>query len=228
MDLLYTRPGMDEVKTRKDIVYKGSDGAVLKFDIYYSNNSKISDIPTVALIHGSSSIKSIKDVQLFQSWGKVLAASGFNAVVFNWRPEDNPQDIKDFVNFISNNYNDLMLNINNINFLAFSSGVEIGVKNVIEINTGFINKIVVYYGKIDESIIKIMDPERLPKFLIVMGYLDDIYSPNCNDYFIKEAKNLGCEVEFNMHPEGEHGFDAFNEGEKTSKIIEDTIRFISK
>ncbi len=228
MDLLYTRPGMDEVKTRKDIVYKGSDGAFLKFDIYYSNNSKIFDIPTVALIHGSSSIKSIKDVQLFQSWGKVLAASGFNAVVFNWRPEDNPQDIKDFVNFIINNHNDLMLNINNINFLAFSSGVEIGVKNIIEINTGFINKIVVYYGKIDENIIKIIDNERLPKFLIVMGYLDDVYSHDCNDYFIEEARNLGCELEFIMHSEGEHGFDAFNEGEVTRKIIENTIKFLSK
>jgi len=223
MDLLYRHPNMDEVEKRQDVIYKVSDEKLLKLDVYYSNNTNLSNIPTVVVVHGSSTMEDIKDIKLFQSWGKVLAASGFNTVVFNWRPEESPDDIKDFIHFLLVNSSELQLNISNINIFAFSSGVEIGIKNIMEINTGFINKIITYYGKLDSSIIKMIDKSCLPKFLIAMGSLDDVYPFDCNDDFIKEVRNLGCEVEFILHSKGEHGFEAFNECEETNRIIEETI-----
>lgn len=227
MDLLYKCPNMDLVEKRRDVIYKVSD-EILKLDVYYSNSINVLNIPTVVMVHGSSSIENIKDIKLFQSWGKVLAASGFNTVAFNWRPEERPDDIKDLIYFLLENSDDLKLNISNLSIFAFSSGVEIGIKNIMEINTGFINKIITYYGKLDSSIIKMINKSYLPKFLIVMGYLDDVYPTDCNDNFIKEVRNLGCEVEFVLHSKGEHGFDAFNECEETNKIIEETIKFIEK
>lgn len=226
MDLMYKHPNMDVVEKRQDVVYKVIDEKLLKLDVYYSNNTNASNIPTVVVVHGSSTMEDIKDIKLFQSWGKVLAASGFNTVVFNWRPEECPDDIKDLIYYLLGNSNELQLNISNISIFAFSSGVEIGVKNIMEINTGFINKIITYYGKLDSSIIKMIDKSCLPRFLIVMGSLDDVYSSDCNDNFINEVKNLGCEVEFILHTKGEHGFEAFNEGEETNRIIEETIKFI--
>src|SRR5690606_27814355 len=89
MDLLYRCPNMDAIEKRQDIVYKEINEKLLKLDVYYSNNNNLTKIPTVIVVHGSSSIEDIKDIKLFQSWGKVLAASGFNTVVFNWRPEEN-------------------------------------------------------------------------------------------------------------------------------------------
>ena len=226
MDLLYRHPNMDEVEKRQDVIYKVSDEKLMKLDVYYSNNTNLSNIPTVVVVHGSSTMENIKDIKLFQSWGKVLAASGFNAVVFNWRPEERPDDIKDLIRFLLGNSNELQLNISNINIFAFSSGVEIGIKNIMEINTGFINKIITYYGKLDLSIIKMIDKSCLPKFLIAMGSLDDVYPFDCNEDFIKEVRNLGCEVEFILHSKGEHGFEVYNEGEETNRIIEETIKFI--
>ncbi len=228
MDLLYKCPNMDLVEKRKDVIYKVSDEKLLKLDVYYSNSTDVLNIPTVVVVHGSLSIENIKDIKLFQSWGKVLAASGFNTVVFNWRPEECPDDIKDLIYFLFENSNDLKLNISNLNIFAFSSGVEIGIKNIMEINTGFINKIITYYGKLDSSIIKMINKSCLPKFFIAMGSLDDVYSADCNDNFIKEVRNLGCEVEFILHSKGEHGFEAYNEGEETNRIIEETIKFIEK
>ncbi|MDF2505090.1 hypothetical protein [Clostridium sp.] len=228
MDLLYKRPNMDAVEKRQDVVYKIIDERLLKLDVYYSSNTDVLNIPTVVVVHGSSSIENIKDIKLFQSWGKVLAASGFNTVVFNWRPEESPDDIKDLIFFLLGNSNELKLNVSNLNIFAFSSGVEIGVKNIMEINTGFINKVITYYGKLDSSVIKMINKSCLPKFLIAMGFLDDVYPNDCNDDFIKEAKNLGCEVEFILHSKGEHGFDAFNECEETCRVIEETIKFIEK
>lgn len=228
MDLLYRCPNMDEVEKRQDVVYKVTNERLLKLDVYYSNNTNLSNVPTVIVVHGSSSIEDIKDIKLFQSWGKVLAASGFNTVVFNWRPEENPEDIKDLIYFILDNSDELKLNNSNISIFALSSGVEIGVKNVLEINTGFINKIVTYYGKIESSIVEMINTSYLPKFFIAMGALDDIYPSDCNDNFIKEARELGCEVEFILHSIGEHGFEVFNEGEETKRIIEQTIKFIEK
>jgi hypothetical protein len=228
MDLLYKCPNMDVVEKRQDVIYKVSDEKLLKLDLYYSNNTNVLNIPTVVVVHGSSTMENIKDIKLFQSWGKVLAASGFNAVVFNWRPEESPDDIKDLIYFLLDNSNELKLSISNINIFAFSSGVEIGVKNIMEINTGFINKIITYYGKLDSSIIKMINKYCLPKFLIVMGCLDDVYSADCNDNSIEEVRNLGCEVEFILHSKGEHGFEAFNECEETNRIIEETIKFIER
>jgi len=228
MDLLYRHPNMDEVEKRQDVIYKVSDEKLLKLDVYYSNNTNLSNIPTVVVVHGSSTMENIKDIKLFQSWGKVLAASGLNTVVFNWSPEERPDDIKDLIYFLLGNSNELQLNISNINIFAFSSGVEIGIKNIMEINTGFINKIITYYGKLDSSIIKMIDKSCLPKFLIVMGSLDDVYPFDCNDNFIKEVRNLGCEVELILHTKGEHGFEVYNEGEETNRIIEETIKFIKR
>lgn len=228
MDLLYRCPNMDTVEKRQDVVYKTINEKLLKLDVYYSTNTNLSNVPTVIVVHGSSSIEDIKDIKLFQSWGKVLAASGFNTVVFNWRPEKNPEDIKDLIYFLLGNSDELKLNISNISIFAFSSGVEIGVKNVMEINTGFINKIITYYGKIESSIIEMINTSHLPKFFIAMGALDDIYPSDCNNSFIKEVKELGCEVEFILHSSGEHGFEVFNEGEETNRIIEQTIRFVKK
>lgn len=228
MDLLYKCPNMDKVKKRQDVIYKAIDEKLLKLDVYYSTNSNLSHIPTVVVVHGSSSIEDIKDMELFQSWGKVLAASGFNTVVFNWRPEENSEDIKDLIYFLLNNSNELNLNISNISIFAFSSGVEIGIKNVMEINTGFINKIITYYGKLDSCILEMINTSSLPKFFIAMGFSDDVYPYDCNDSFISEARDLGCEVEFILHSKGEHGFEVFNEGEETNRIIEQTIKFIEK
>lgn len=228
MDLMYKHPNMDVVEKKQDVVYKVIDEKLLKLDVYYSNNTNASNIPTVVVVHGSSTMEDIKDIKLFQSWGKVLAASGFNTVVFNWRPEERPNDIKDLIYFLLDNSNEFKLNISNLDIFAFSSGVEIGVKNIMEINTGFINKIITYYGKLDSSIIKMINKSCLPKFLIAMGSLDDVYPYDCNNDFIKEVRNLGCEVEFILHSKGEHGFEAYNEGEETNRIIEETIKFIER
>lgn len=65
-------------------------------------------------------------------------------------------------------------------------------------------------------------------FGIAMGFLDDVYPFDCNDDFINEVRNLGCEVEYILHSKGEHGFEAFNQCEETNRIIEDTIKFIEK
>ncbi len=228
MDLLFKHPNMDAVKKRQDVIYKEINGRSLKLDVYYSDKGDFSSVPTVILVHGSAQIDSIKDLKLFQSWGKVIAAYGFNAVVFNWRPEENPEDIKDLIYYILDNSNELLINRSNLNILAFSSGVETGIKNIMEINTGFINKIIVYYGKIDTSIIDMIKKQHLPRFLIAMGAFDDVYAPDCNDSFIKSVRDLGCEVEFLLHSKGEHGFEVFNEGEETNMIIEKTIAFINK
>jgi acetyl esterase/lipase len=99
---------------------------------------------------------------------------------------------------------------------------------VIKKDSGFINKIIAYCGKIDLNINKLIKTSNLPKFFIAMGSLDDVYPSYCNDSFIKEVRNLGCEVEFILHSKGEHGFEVFNEGEETNRIIEQTIKFIGQ
>ncbi len=50
IDLLYKHPDMEIVKIRKDIIYKVDDNNLLKLDVYYSNNIKLLNNPTVVLV----------------------------------------------------------------------------------------------------------------------------------------------------------------------------------
>ncbi|MFT5872462.1 MAG: hypothetical protein ACI8WT_001393 [Clostridium sp.] len=66
-----------------------------------------------------------------------------------------------------------------------------------------------------------------PKVLIAMGMQDDVLDVSCNDEFIDEGLSHGWNIVKLIHSFGEHGFDAFDEGEETNQIIRRTIDFLS-
>ena len=228
IDLVYKHSDMNKVKVNSDIIYKNINNRALKLDVYYPIDISMSQVNTVLMIHGSASIKSLKDIELYKSWGRVMAASGFTTIVFNWRPDSNSRDIIDVITFIRKNSESLKINKENITLFAFSAGVEEGIKQAMQINKGFIKRIVAYYGKIDPGSLDSLSKEQYPSVFIAMGAVDDVFSPECNDSFISHAKYLGCMVELVVHSNGEHGFDAFNKDDETIDIINKTIKFIGK
>lgn len=224
----FDHPDMGKVNVKNNIVYKSDKEDELKLDVYYPlGNKDISRAPTVVLVHGIADDNNLKDSRVYKLWGRLIAASGFTAITFNWRPSISSMDVSDLIKYIRRNAKELNINGENICVFAFSAGVQEGVKDALQVNTGFIKSVIVYYGYIDESILTIKTDVKLPSFFIAMGGLDENFPPNTNDYFISKAKESGCNIINMVQPKAGHAFDVFNAADdETKNIIDKTLKFI--
>lgn len=227
-DLVYKVEDMDNVSCRSDIIYKESGNMDLKMDIYYSLDSDSRKTETVILIHGVGPVRSYKDTAGFNSWGRLLAAKGLNAITFNWRPGRSSGDVSDLIEFVYENQDSLKINGNKLNVFAFSAGVKECIPEVLKTGHGIIESIVVYYGELDDNILNDEMNNSVPPMLIVMAANDRIISPACNDDFVRRARKMGYKISYQIHKTGGHGFELLNDNSETSKIIEETIRFIKQ
>jgi acetyl esterase/lipase len=226
IDLVYKLPDTAGININKNIIYKKEDNRALSMDIYYPPEGIKPSNGTVILLHGSAPLENIKDIAIFQSWGKLLASHGFPTIAFNWRPEEDPSDVRALVEYVRENSKELMIDADNLCLFAFSAGVEKGIAEAMKINTNFIKKIVAYYGQLDPEILSKKTFQVNPDVMIAMGAKDDIFDKSCNDIFIGKAREKGWKVTSIEHSEGEHGFDAFNDDLETYSIIEKTLEFI--
>lgn len=227
--LVYNFEGMSAVKVNKNVVYKTYNNKdKLRLDVYYALGDKdTSKVPTVVLVHGIAQDTNLKDSDVYKTWGRKIGASGFNAITFNWRPAESSKDVSDLIKYIRDNAKELKINSENITIAAFSAGVDEGLKDAMEVNTGFIKNIVAYYGYIDDDILTINKNVKLPSFFIAMAAYDELFPPSTIDKFITKAKEAGCSVTKMVHSKAGHGFDAFKaDDEETKDIIDKTLKFI--
>ena len=91
-NLVYSVPGMDKVQVHPDIVYKQDAHGERKLDIYTSPGL-MSDtrLPAVIFVHGGplgENPPKLKNMPFFESYGKLMAASGLVGVVIDHRFTD--------------------------------------------------------------------------------------------------------------------------------------------
>jgi len=229
LDLVYKHPDMGKVETKKDVVYKTDNGKELMLDIYYPlGNEDASKAHVVVLIHGKAPTQSLKDTDLYNSWGRAIAANGLAAVTFNWRPSVSPEDVSDLIRYIRENAKELGINGNSISVFAFSAGVKEGIKEALKVNTGFIDSVIAYYGEVDSVVLENDQITGLPPIFIAMAQNDNIIPVNINNDFIEQAKASGCQITYMVHSNGKHGFELYNDDDETRNIIEKTIEFIKE
>src|SRR6476620_2506371 len=120
-------PGMKDVQVRRNAVYRHNPD--LAADIY---SPKSSHAPVVIFIHGGVGADlpvRPKDWGSYQSWGRLVAASGFVGVTFNHRlgyPEPHMReaasDLEELIRYVRANAKSLGADADRINLMAFSAG----------------------------------------------------------------------------------------------------------
>jgi acetyl esterase/lipase len=134
MPVVYTVPGMDKVEVRRDIVYKTTEvkGAQtrLKFDAYLPADSKTH--PVVVLISGGGAEgapRDWRDAGVYQSYGRLLAASGLVAIPYTKRYARGPvgtangaEDTRDLLAYVREHAGELHADKDRIALWAFSAG----------------------------------------------------------------------------------------------------------
>jgi len=91
-NLVYSVPGMDKVKVHPDIVYKQDAHGERKLDIYTPTGlTSDTRLPAVIFVHGGplgENLPKLKNMPFFESYGKLMAASGLVGVVIDHRFTD--------------------------------------------------------------------------------------------------------------------------------------------
>jgi predicted ester cyclase len=257
--LVYEVPGMESAEVRRDITYKTADGTDLKMDVYIPPGLKAdARLPVVFFIHGGFIPKTItflpREWGVFQSYGKLAAASGFVGVTFNhrywgWGRVDMERtfgDVTDAVRFVRSHAGDYHVDADRAAFWAFSGG---GPHLIIPLKEklGFVRCLVSFYGVLDlvpavKS--RSLDPDKeetaefspfaylgrkdvgLPPIFIGRAGLDAAWINETIDRFVARALSLNATVEVMNHPAGRHGFDILDGNDRSREIIARALEFI--
>jgi pimeloyl-ACP methyl ester carboxylesterase len=251
--IVYSVPGMEQIKPMKDIVWK-NNGVKLTLDVYLPpNKSGNPQRPALIFIHGGPLPPNLrtepKDWGVYISYGQLAAASDFVGITFNhrfygWnRLLDAQNDLIDLITYLRTNAVRLGIDPDRITLWAFSGGGPL-LGRVLRDSPPYIRCLVAYYALLDPppsasstgpegSSIEFSPLQQLkqkgravPPLFIAKAGLD---SPALNgklDLFVQEALKRNVTIDFSNHASGRHAFDILNDDERTREIIRRTIEFI--
>jgi dienelactone hydrolase len=247
-DLVYSVEGMETVTTRSNVFFKSVNDWDLRADFYLPLAQSNSPMPAVIFVLGDASpeqLRNAKDWTFLQSYGRLVAASGFAGVTFNHRSSENfrrlaevRSDIQDAVAFVRKEGKAFGIDPKRLCLWYFSgSGMHLGVG--MGTNALVTRCIVAYYPLLAppdrenlEAFSALAEMQRdapaVPPSLLVKAGRD---APGLNrliDEFRKEAERLDLPLEYLEHPTGPHAFDIRDDSEVSREIIKKTIAFIRR
>ncbi len=252
--VVYKIPNMDKVQIQHGVKYMTFNGTDLTMDIYYPPNLKRDTrLPVVIFVLGYSDNvmqkkmgSKLKDIEWYISWGELTAASGMIAITYETQQPGS--DIDELLKYIRQNATSLKINENKIGIWSCSANVLTALSILMQERREYLQCAVLYYGLMltpDQKYRATLDSlsktvnfstERLenikyfhtdlPIFIVRAG-LDNV--PRLNqtmDYFVTKAVSNNVPIIFINYTEGHHGFDAYDDNEKSCQIIKQTIDFM--
>lgn len=251
--LVYRVPGMENVIIKKDIKYLSNQETSLTVDMYYPPGFKFeSNLPAVLVVFGYSNdaVKKLvgsrlKDWSWYQSWGKLIAASGMATLIYE---ADSPEkDLNILLQFLQDRADEFCIDRNRLGIYSCSGNVPTALVNCMDKTKKYFRCAVFYYGYLlmtDQEYIPEIESlsEKygfsIPKLnaeiklrddlplLIVRAGLDSFPHLNSTiDHFISKAVGQNLQINFINYQEGQHGFDAYDDNDQSREIIKKTIDF---
>jgi len=228
----YRVAGMDGVAVRRNIEPLG-------FDLYGPAGTPA---PCVILIHGGpvpgNLLTTPKEWGWFQSYGRLLAASGLAAVMFNHRffaPDMLPEaiaDVQGLFRYVREHSEELNVDRDRVCLWVFSGGGPIISPFLRETPDG-LRCVVAYYAALDAAVAEFSpavqvseNAGRLPALLIARAGLDNPQLNEAMDLFVQNALKKNACVDVLNHANGQHGFDCRDDDARTRDILRRTIEFI--
>jgi len=249
LQLVYKIPDMEKVHVQQGITYKTPSETNLTMDIYYPPHvESTAKLPAVILVLGYPNgvfDTKLKDWQIYVSWGKLIAASGIIAI--NYETLQPAVDIADLIHHIRQNASSLKIDENRIGIWSCSANVLTALSILSNERREYIKCAALYYGlmltpdqKYRDSIkaitkqvnfsvegidkIKYLHKD-LPLFIVRAGKDMEIVNKTI-DYFVPMAVAESVPLTFVNYAEGRHGFDLYDDNDKSRNIIKETLSFL--
>lgn len=213
----------------------------LELDLYTPPAAK-GATPCVILIHGgpipANLLTSPKNWELFRCYGRLLAASGLSAIMFDhqfYGPEQARlalSDIQRVVGYVHEHGQEFNIDVERLCLWAFSGG-GILLSPFLRQTSATIRCLVAYYAALDASVAEFSplaqisaSAETLPAILVARAGLDTPAYNEAADRFIQQALKQNAQLDVLNHANGQHGFDVRDDNERTRDILERTVDFI--
>lgn len=255
MPVVYRVPGMDKVIVKSDLKYTNANDPNLLMDVYIpAGLAKGERRPAVIFIHGSAgSMFKPKDWGVYQSWGRLIAASGMTAVTFTHRlgyPKpllaEASGDVTAAINYIRTNADSLNIDKDRLCLAAYSGGGPL-LSLAMRDKPAYIRCLVDFYAFLDiqqseshranetPELLKSLSPitylandvGKLPPMFIARAGLDEVPTMNDSiDRFVREAISKNASIIVANHPQGVHGFDNQTDDDRSREIIRAAIDFM--
>jgi len=254
MEVIYRVPGMADVAPRREIPYASPDGQALTMDIYQPPGGPSgSRWPAVLMIHGGPIPKlGAKNMGVFTSYGRLLAASGFVAVTFNHRflaaerLLDAASDVRAAGAYVLERADELGIDPNHIAVWAFSGGgpfLSLALTGALPPARA----LVAYYAALDlqekppgaspaltDEIRRDFSPihhirslaGKAPPILVARAGLDAPFLNAGTDRFVQAALSANVSLDLLNHATGRHGFDILDDDARSREIIARTLEFL--
>jgi acetyl esterase/lipase len=254
--VVYRLPGMDRVRVISNLKYSEVDNPHLLMDIYLPPDLKPHERrPVVVFIHGGAGPENkAKDWGIFQSWGRLVAASGMIAVAFTHRFSPPPQsllaeaatDLGSAMDYIRANSGSFHADGDRIGVCAWSSGGAL-LNPLLSNRPAFVRCLVALYAMLDVqqyappgdgAVLQFLkgysaieslpeDASALIPILIARAGRDEV--PMLNEAlarFTSRALAANAPITVINHPSGMHGFDNQNDDARSREIIRCVIEFM--
>jgi acetyl esterase/lipase len=242
--IVYSVPGMDQVRVRRDVAYRKEPA--LKMDLYLPRDAAPArGWPVVVLVHGGPvpAAWGPKEWGVFRSYGELLAASGMAAVTFNHRlsaPSDYPRaadDVAALIAHVRAEARGYEIDPERMAVWAFSGGGPL-FASVLAGRPPYLRAAVSYYaflgpteGSPPEPRLSGLEQVRagsapLPGLLIARAGRDDPALNASIDAFVTAALASGATLDLLNHPGGRHAFDIVDDDDRSRAVIRRTVAFL--
>ena len=254
MEIVHRVPGMEAVAVDRDRAYARPDGETLTLDLYRpAGAGPAAPLPAVLMVHGGPVPKlGAKNMGVFTSFGRLLAASGFAAVAFDHRflaPDrlaDAAADVSAAAAHVRAHAEELGIDRDRLAFWVFSGGgpfLSLALKD----SPAHVRAAVAYYAALDirekppgasAAITDAMRREfspahhvraeggRTAPVLVARAGLDHPFLNASIDRFVAEALAVNAEIDVMNHPQGRHAFDILDDVPRSREIIVRTVEFL--
>jgi acetyl esterase/lipase len=252
-------PGMELAAVRKDLVYKTIGQQELRFDLSRPwDAAPEARLPLVVLVHGGPIPEgaSAKNMGIFQSLGRLLAASGLAAVAFSHRFHkasmllEAAGDLRDVLRHLQAGAAEYGLDADRVALWAFSGGGPF-LSSALRDAPPYVKALVAYYAVLDlrerppgaaaggpedltDDTREAFSPayhvgkrgRSAPPILVARAGADNPWLNAGIDRFVARALEANAEIEVLNHPDGRHGFDLLDDVPRSHEILRRTLDFL--
>jgi hypothetical protein len=228
--IVYKVQGMDAVRVAT-IPFDGE----LAFDLYYPPAYDFrKPLPLVLIVNGLPDSQvaewmgyKTRDLHPYISSAQLLAASGMAAIVHDSN-EWNAKAVLKLMDYVRENAGFLRINISRIGLWARSSNPSAAQRLLAEKQEelrGGLKCAVFYYG--GDPSPELTPPKGFPILLVRAGK-DEETNRDEVDPFRAAAASAGAALTVVEYPEGEHGFDIWQDTDRSREILVQTLEYLKE
>jgi hypothetical protein len=249
--VLYTLPGMDHVRIRRDVEYRRADEGPLTMDVYYPPEPNASASPAAVVFvtgfadPGTRKVLgcAAKDMGSYVSWARLVAASGLAAITY---VNSTPADAFAVLGYVREHAPELGVDLERIGVWSCSGSGPMGLSVLMHegphppkcaalvypytldlAGSSGIAAAAKQWGFADACSGRSADdfPRDRPLFVAKAGQ-DQM--PGLNealDRFVCAALTRNLPMTVVNHAGGPHGFDIFDDSETMRNVVEQILAF---